>query len=120
MTFSITNISLPYLTKIDDSNHSFIHPSAILYVAYGRVAHRPAVRLTNRLRWDRLNIKPELQRLFCYYRNTCSLADITQGFEAAKSPETYAEIGQLLAEMWSIEQLTQVKRLNYYSRGASL
>ncbi|MEG4574285.1 hypothetical protein QUA56_16570 [Microcoleus sp. N3A4] len=106
-------MSLPYLRKIDDSNDSFIHPSAILY-------DRPAVRLANRLRWDRLNIEPELQRLFRYYRNTCSLADRTQGFEAAKSPETYAEIGQLLAEMWSIDQLTEVKQLNCYSPGASL
>ncbi|MEG4210412.1 hypothetical protein [Microcoleus sp. S13_B4] len=113
-------MSLPYLTKIDDSNDSFIHPSAIQYVACGRVAHRPAVRLANRLRWDRLNIKPELQRLFRYYRNTCCLVKKTQGFEAAKSPETYAEIGELLAKMWSIDQLTEVKQLNYYSRGASL
>lgn len=106
-------MSLPYLTKIDDSNDSFIHPSAIQY-------DQPAVRLSNRLRWDRLNIEPELKRLFRYYRNTCCLVDRTQGFEAAKSPETYDEIGKLLAQMWSIDQLTEVKQLNYYSRGASL
>ncbi|MEG4533012.1 hypothetical protein [Microcoleus sp. D2_18a_D3] len=102
-------MSLPYLTKIDDFNHSFIHPSAKHY-------DRPTVRLDNRLRWDRLNIEPELKRLFRYYRNTCPLADRTQGFEAAKSPETYAEIGELVAKMWSIDQLTEVKQLNYYSR----
>ncbi|MEG4350214.1 hypothetical protein QUA74_10780 [Microcoleus sp. LAD1_D3] len=106
-------MSLPYLTKIDDSNDSFIHPSAIQY-------NRPAVKLANRLRWDKLNIEPELQRLFRYYRNTCCLADRTQGFEAAKSPETYDKIGKLLAQMWSIDQLTEVKQLNYYSRRASL
>ncbi|MEG4396568.1 hypothetical protein [Microcoleus sp. BROC3] len=106
-------MSLPYLTKIDDSSDSFIHPSAIQY-------NRPAVRLANRLRWDRLNIEPELQRLFRYYRNTCSLTDRTQNFEAAKSPKTYDKIGQLLANMWSKEQLTEVRKLNYYSREASL
>ncbi|MEG4044607.1 hypothetical protein [Microcoleus sp. Pol17_C1] len=104
-------MSLPYLTKIDNS--TFIHPSAIL-------DDRPALRLANRLRWDRLNIAPELDKLFRYYRNTCSITDKTQGFEAAKSPETYDEIGQLLAQMWSIDQLTEVRKLNYYRRGASL
>ncbi|MEG4084890.1 hypothetical protein [Microcoleus sp. POL10_C6] len=102
-------MSLPYLTKISDSNDSFIHPSAIQY-------DQLAVRLANRLRWKRLNIEPELETLFRYYRNTCSFADRTHGFEAAKSPETYAEIGQLLAKMWSLDQLTEVKQLNYYSR----
>ena len=111
-------MSLPYLKKIDNSNsepsfHSFIHPSAIPY-------DRPGLRLINRLGWDRQNIAPELDTLFRYYRNTCCLVKKTQGFESAKSAETYEEIGQLLAKMWSIEQLTKVKRLNYYSRGASL
>lgn len=109
---------LPYLKQIDNSgsepsSYSFIHPSAIPY-------DRPGLRLINRLRWDRQNIAPELQTLFRYYRNTCSIAQKTQGFESAKSAETYDEIGQLLAQMWSIEQLTEVKQLNYYSRGASL
>ncbi|MEG4518850.1 hypothetical protein [Microcoleus sp. AT9b-C5] len=110
-------MSLPYLTKNSDSNDSFIHPSAIQYVACGRVAHRPALRLANRLRWDRLNIEPELQRLFRYYRNTCSLANKTQGFEPALEPETYDEIGKILAQMWSIDIITEIKQLNYYSRG---
>jgi hypothetical protein len=108
-------MSLPYLKKIDNSDsepsaYSFIHPSAILY-------DRPALRLANRLRWDRLNIVPELQRLFCYYRNTCSIADKIQGFERPNYDETYDEIGKILAQMWSIDQLTEVKQLNYYSRG---
>jgi hypothetical protein len=59
VTFWNTYMSLPYLKKIDNSDsepsaYSFIHPSAILY-------DRPALRLANRLRWDRLNIVPELQ-----------------------------------------------------------
>ena len=107
-------MSLPYLKKIDNSDsepsaYSFIHPSAIPY-------DRPALRLANRLRWDRLNIVPELQRLFCYYRNTCSIADKTQGAERPNHAETYDEIGKILAQMWSINQLTEVKQLNYYSR----
>ena len=120
-------MSLPFLKKIDNysdsepSSYSFIHPSAIPY-------DRPGLRLINRLRWDRQNIAPELDTLFRYYRNTCCLVKKTQGFESAKSAETYEEIGQLLAKMWSMapsrpasyEQLTKVKRLNYYSRGASL
>ncbi|MEG4497008.1 hypothetical protein QUB05_07355 [Microcoleus sp. F10-C6] len=111
-------MSLRYLTKIDNSgsepsSYSFIHPSAIPY-------DRPALRLANRLRWDRQNIAPELERLFRYYRNTCSIAEKSQGFDYAKSAETYDEIGQRLAQMWSIKELTKVKRLNYYSRGASL
>ncbi|MEG4445073.1 hypothetical protein QUB47_23600 [Microcoleus sp. AT9_B5] len=111
-------MSLPYLTKIDNlgdkpSSYRFIYPSAI-------PDNRPALRLANRLHWDRLNIAPELQALFRYYRNTCSIVDKTQGFEAAKSPETYDEIGKLLAQMWSINNLSEVKQLNYYSRGASL
>lgn len=108
-------MSLPYLKKIDNSDsepsaYSFIHPSAIPY-------DRPTLRLANRLRWDRLNIVPELQRLFCYYRNTCSIADKIQEFERPNSTETYDEIGKILAQMWSIDQLTEVKQLNYYSRG---
>jgi hypothetical protein len=108
-------MSLPYLKKIDNSDsepsaYSFIHPSAIPY-------ERPALRLANRLRWDRLNIVPELQRLFCYYRNTCSIADKIQVFERPNSAETYEEIGKLLAQMWSIDRLNEVKQLNYYSRG---
>lgn len=108
-------MSLPYLKKIDNSNsepssYSFIHPSAIPY-------HRPALRLANRLRWDRLNIAPDLDRLFRYYRNTCYIADKTQGFERPNFAETYNEIGKILAQMWSIDQLTEVKQLNYYSRG---
>lgn len=111
-------MSLPYLIKIDNSgleasSYRFIHPSAI-------PDDRRALRLANRLRWDRLNIAPELERLFRYYRNTCSIAEKSQGFDDAKSAETYDEIGQRLAQMWSIEQLTEVKQLNYYSRGASL
>ena len=109
---------LPYLKQIDNSgsepsSHSFIHPSAIPY-------DRPALRLANRLRWDRLNIAPELKELFRYYRNTCSIAEKNQGFDHAKSAETYDKIGQLLAQIWSIDQLTKVKQLNYYSRGALL
>jgi len=108
-------MSLPYLNKIDNSDsepsvYSFIHPSAIPY-------DRLALRLANRLRWDRLNIGPELQRLFRYYRNTCSIADKTQGFERPNFAEAYDEIGKILAQMWSIDQLTEVKQLNYYSRG---
>jgi hypothetical protein len=110
-------MSLPYLTKIGNLGstepYSLIHPSAIPY-------DRPAVRLANRLRWNRLNIAPELDKLFRYYRNICSIVEKTQGFEAAKSPETYDEIGQLLAKMWSIDKLTEVRKLNYYRRGASL
>lgn len=111
-------MSLPYLLKINNSggrtdSYRFIDPSAI-------PDDRPALRLANRLQWDRLNIAPELDKLSRYYRNTCSIVDKTQGFDAAKSPETYDEIGKVLAQMWSIDQLTEVKRLNYYSRGASL
>ncbi|MEG5063160.1 hypothetical protein QUB33_06000 [Microcoleus sp. B3-A4] len=111
-------MSLPYLTKIDNSDleaafYGLIHPLDI-------PDDRPALRLANRLRWDRLNIEPELQALFRYYRNTCSIVNKTQGFDAAKSHETYDEIGQLLANMWSIEQLTALQKLNYYRRGASL
>jgi hypothetical protein len=99
-------MSLPYLKKIDNSDsepsaYSFIHPSAIPY-------EQPALRLANRLRWN---------RLFCYYRNTCSIADKIQGFERPNSTETYDEIGKILAQMWSLNQLTEVKQLNYYSRG---
>ncbi|MEG4594152.1 hypothetical protein QUB00_20425 [Microcoleus sp. F8_C2] len=101
---------LPYLTKIDDSGSSFIHPDAI-------PNERSALRLINRLRWDKLNVAPELDQLYRYYRNTCSLATKTQGFEPAKSPETYYEIGKILAQMWSIDRLNEVKQLNYYSRG---
>ena len=80
-------MSLPYLKKIDNSDsepsaYSFIHPSAIPY-------ERLALRLANRLPWDRVNIAPELQRLFCYYRNTCSIANKAQGFERPNSHETY-------------------------------
>ncbi|MEG4248718.1 hypothetical protein [Microcoleus sp. Pol10D4] len=104
-------MSLPYLTKIDNSKlNFFIHPDAIPH-------DRPSLKLINRLRWDRLNVAPELDRLYRYYRNTCSLANKTQGFEPAISPETYEEIGKLLAQMWSIDRLTEVKQLKYYSRG---
>ncbi|MEG5175572.1 hypothetical protein [Microcoleus sp. B3-D7] len=108
-------MSLPYLKKIDNSgselsSYSLIHPSALPY-------DRPALRLSKRLCWDRLNIAPELERLFRYYRNTCSIVDKTQGCERPNSAETYEEIGKILAQMWSIDQLTEVKQLNYYSRG---
>ncbi|MEG3849082.1 hypothetical protein QT971_19140 [Microcoleus sp. herbarium19] len=101
-------MSLPYLNKIDNSDsepsaYSFIHPSAIPY-------NRAALRLADRLGWDRLNIAPELDRLFRYYRNTCSIADKTQGFEHPNSGGTYDEMGKILAHMWSIDQLTQVKQ----------
>ena len=109
---------LPYLKKIDNSgsepsSYSLIHPSAIPY-------DRPGLRLINRLRWDRVNIQPELGNLFRYYRNTCSISGKTLSFDHAKSAETYDEIGQRLAKMWPIEQLTEAKQLNYYSRDASL
>ncbi|MEG4587220.1 hypothetical protein QUA54_18670 [Microcoleus sp. MOSTC5] len=105
-------MSLPYLTKIGKAgseSFSFIHPSAIPY-------DRPALRFANRLRWDRLNVAPELDQLYRYYRNTCSIADKTQGLERSNSAETYDVIGKILAQIWSIDQLTEVKQLNYYSR----
>jgi hypothetical protein len=49
--------------------------------------------------------------------NTCSIADKTQGFERPNYAETYDEIGKILAQMWSIDRLNEVKQLNYYSRG---
>lgn len=114
VTFWNIYMSLPYLKKIDSglepSSYSLIHPSAIPY-------DRPAVRFANRLRWDRTNVAPELGKLFRYYRNICSIGEKTQGFEIPKSAESYDEIGKILAQMWSINQLTEVKQFNYYSRG---
>jgi len=49
--------------------------------------------------------------------NTCSIADKTPGFERPNYAETYDEIGKILAQMWSIDRLNEVKQLNYYSRG---
>lgn len=107
VTFWKTCMLLPYLTRIDNS---FIHPDAI-------PNDRPALRLANRLRWDRLNVAPELDQLYRYYHNTCSVQHKAQGFESAKSLETYDEIGNILAQMWSIDIITEIKQLNYYSRG---
>jgi len=108
-------MSLPYLKKIDNSDsepsaYSFIHPSAILY-------DRPALRLANRLRWDRLNIVPELQRLFCYYPIPVLLQTKPRDLSVLTMLKLMTKLARFELRMWSIDRLNEVKQLNYYSRG---
>lgn len=85
------------------------------------------VRLTAKLRWERKHIEPELGELYGYYRHTCYIFLTPQcdeeyvgegyGFYRDDRTEQYEEIGRRLAKLWSIDQETEERKVNHYSRG---
>ncbi|MEG4970458.1 hypothetical protein QUB11_27990 [Microcoleus sp. B6-A1] len=84
-------------------------------------------RLTAKLRWERKHIEPELGELFCYYDHKCYIfltppcdeeyVGEGYGFYRNDRTEQYEEIGRRLAKMWSIDQETEERKVNHYSRG---
>ena len=83
-------------------------------------------KLTAKLRWEKEHIKPVLGELFPSYDDTCYIFLTFQcdegyvgkgyGFYHSRTEE-YDEIGRRLAQMWLIEQETQDRKVNHYSRG---
>ncbi|MEG4594151.1 hypothetical protein QUB00_20420 [Microcoleus sp. F8_C2] len=85
------------------------------------------VRLTAKLRWERKHIEPELGELFCYYDHCCYIFLTPQcdeeyvgkgyGFYRDDCLDKYETIGKILASLWSIEEETEERKVNHYSRG---
>ena len=84
-------------------------------------------KFTAKLCWEQEHIEPELGELYGYYRHTCYIFLTPQcdeeyvgegyGFYHSRMEE-YDEIGRRLAKLWSIEQVTEERKINHYSRGA--
>ncbi|MEG4497007.1 hypothetical protein QUB05_07350 [Microcoleus sp. F10-C6] len=83
--------------------------------------------LTAKLRWERENIEPELGGLSPYYRHRCYIfltphcheeyVGEGYGVYSENSADKYEKIGTILAKMWPIEEVTEVRKMDYYSRG---
>lgn len=83
--------------------------------------------LTAKLRWEKKHIKPVLGELFPSYDDRCYIfltfgcdeGYVGEGYGFYHSRiEEYDEIGRRLAKLWSIEQETEERKVNHYSRGA--
>ncbi|MEG4574284.1 hypothetical protein QUA56_16565 [Microcoleus sp. N3A4] len=84
-------------------------------------------RLTAKLRWEKEHIEPELGKLFPSYDDKCYIfltphcdeEYVGEGYGFYHSRmEEYDEIGRRLAKLWSIDQETEERKVNHYSRGA--
>lgn len=84
-------------------------------------------QLTTKLRWEKEHIKPVLSELFPSYDDICYIfltfgcdeGYVGEGYGFYHSrTEEYDEIGRRLAKLWSIEQETEDRKVNHYSRGA--
>ncbi|MEG4518851.1 hypothetical protein [Microcoleus sp. AT9b-C5] len=84
-------------------------------------------KLNAKLRWEKEHIKPVLGELFQSYGDTCYIfltfgcdegyVGKGYGFYHSRTAD-YDEIGRRLAQLWSIEQVTEERKVNHYSRGA--
>ena len=83
-------------------------------------------RLAAKLRWEKQNIYPELGELSAYFDNTCYIFLTLRcdeyvgegyGFYSDKSTDKYEKIGAILAKMWPFEEVTEARKMDYYSRG---
>ena len=83
--------------------------------------------LAAKVRWEKEHIKPVLGDLFLSYGDTCYIlltfscdeGYVGEGYGFYHSrTEEYDEIGRRLAKLWPIEQLTEERKVNHYSRGA--
>jgi len=84
-------------------------------------------QLTAKLCWEKEHIKPVLGDLFLSYGDTCYIfltfscdeGYVGEGYGFYHSrTEEYDEIGRRLAKLWPIEQETEERKVNHYSRGA--
>ncbi|MEG4455949.1 hypothetical protein [Microcoleus sp. N9_A1] len=84
-------------------------------------------KLTAKLRWEQKHIKPVLGELFPSYDDRCYIfltfgcdeGYVGEGYGFYHSRmEEYEEIGRRLAKLWPIEQETEERKVNHYSRGA--
>jgi hypothetical protein len=82
------------------------------------------VKMTEKLRWERENIEPDLGALYPYYKHYCYifLCDeeyMGQGYGNYRDDrmEEYDKVGRCLAKMWSNEEETEERKVNHYSRG---
>ncbi|MEG4210413.1 hypothetical protein [Microcoleus sp. S13_B4] len=79
-------------------------------------------KLTAKLRWEKEHIKPVLGEMYPSYDDKCIIfltfrCDEGYGFYHSRIEE-YEEIGRRLAQLWSIEQVTEDRKVNHNSRGA--
>ena len=83
-------------------------------------------KLTAKLRWEKEHIEPELGELFPSYDDKCYIfltpqcdeGYVGEGYDFYHSRiEQYEEVGRRLAKLWSIDQETEERKVNHYSRG---
>ncbi|MEG4171177.1 MULTISPECIES: hypothetical protein [unclassified Microcoleus] len=84
-------------------------------------------KLTAKVRWEKEHIKPVLGELFSSYDDRCFIFLTFEcdkgyvgkgyGFYHSRTAD-YDEIGRRLAQLWPIEEETEERKVNHYSRGA--
>lgn len=84
-------------------------------------------KFTAKLAWKIENIEPELAELYPCYKHYCYIfltphcdeKYVGPGYGNYRENRTaeYDEIGRRLAKMWPIDQVTEARKINHYSRG---
>ncbi|MEG5035328.1 hypothetical protein [Microcoleus sp. AT3-D2] len=83
-------------------------------------------KFTAKLGWEIEYIEPDLDELYPYYKDHCYIfltphcdqGYVGEGYGTYRDCiEKYEEIGRRLAKMWPIDEVTEARKINHYSRG---